>query len=40
MTVSLPASYYNNYTAEAALNAMEVPGDDAAAKKAKFAKIG
>ena len=39
-SIKVPASYYNNYTAEAALNAMEVPGDDAAAKKAKFAKIG
>ena len=37
--IKVPAAYYDAYTAEDALNAMKVPGDDADAKKAKFAKI-
>ena len=35
-SIKVPASYYNNYTAEAALNAMEVPGTTEAEKRAKF----
>ena len=38
-SIKVPAAYYDAYTDTAALDAMQVPGDDANAKKAKFAKI-
>ena len=38
-SIKVPAAYYDAYTDTAALDAMQVPGNDANAKKAKFAKI-
>jgi len=38
-SIKVPSSYYDNYTAPAALTAMQVPGADDDAKKAKFAKL-